>query len=255
MTPNEAKAALSGVSIAEHVDALSSGHVRIETAFRYPDGTSIEVFVAPENLLHRRLTDLGQTTAWLLNLRVKPWLSAKRRQQMEDALRTYGATQEGGELIVDAEKTEPLVKGVIRLSQACLRVADLSFTRRTSLQTEFAEDVEEFLGDSDLPYQANIEVPGRYGKLVRVDFAVEGKKSKSLVLALASQNISAAHTASTEVFRKWYDLSVLDRPEQKVTIFDDRSNAYREEDLKRIKDLSDLIPFSDRGTVKELLAA
>jgi hypothetical protein len=67
MTSDQAKTALSGVSIAEGVDTLPSGHVRIETTFRYPDGTSIEIFVAPENLPYRRLTDLGQTTAWLLN--------------------------------------------------------------------------------------------------------------------------------------------------------------------------------------------
>ena len=141
MRPDEIQTALQGGSIVGGIDVLPSRYVRIETTFKYPDGTSIEVFVAPQALISGlRLTDLGQTNAWLLNLQVKPWLSKKRSQFVEDALATYSVTQDGGELTVEVAPTS-LFDGVIRLSQACLRYADLLYTRRTSLQSTFLEEI------------------------------------------------------------------------------------------------------------------
>jgi hypothetical protein len=247
---------LACVSLFHEADLLPSGYLRIETVFRYPDGTSIEIFVAPTDLLPTiRLTDLGQTSAWLLNLQLKPWLSRKRRGFIEDALHTYGVKQSGGELILEIDGMAHLADGVIRLSQACLRVADLSFTRRSSLQSTFEEEVEDVLNDAELPYDSNPEVIGKYGNKISLNFAVQGSHTKSLVLTLGSQSPSAAHTLANEVFRKWHDLDQPGRLEQRVTLFDDRADVYREEDLERLKGASSVLPFSDRRSVGVVLAA
>lgn len=256
ITVDAAKKLLGHVSLFRDVDVLPAGHLRIETAFRYPDGTSIDIFVSPPDLLPGlRLSDQGQTNAWLLDLQIKAWLSKKRRAFIEDALHTYGAQQAGGELVLQIDGPAALSDGVIRLSQACLRVADLTFTRRSSLQSTFAEEVEEVLSDAELPYETGPEIVGKYGKPVPVDFSVQGAHSKSLVLTLASQNPSAAHALSVEIFRRWHDLDLPQVTEQRVTLYDDRSNAYREEDLKRLQESSNVLPFSDRKGVRDLLAA
>jgi hypothetical protein len=77
---------------------------------------------------------------------------------------------------------------VIRLGQACVRVADLSFTRRSSLQVTATDEVEELLSDADLVYQPNAPLQGRHGNIVVVDFLVEGRRRKSAVLTLAAQS-------------------------------------------------------------------
>lgn len=256
LTLDASLAQLRCVSLVREASELPSGYLRFETIFRYPDGTSIEVF-APTRTGQGplRLTDLGQTTEWLLDLRLKPWLSKKRRGLVENALRTYGASQMGGELVVEVPDAAQLSEGLVRLSQACVRVADLTFTRRSSLQSAFVEEVEEVLDDSDLPYEPLAQVTGRYDKVVNVDFLVRGPRTPSLVLTLASQNISAAHARANEVFRSWYDLDIPERSEQRVTLYDDRSNAYRDDDLKRLEDLSSVVPFSDRAGLQTLLAA
>jgi Domain of unknown function DUF1828 len=252
---DQAKALLKCVSLFRDLDMLPSGYLRVETAFTYPDGTSVEVFIPPATLLPNvRLTDLGQTTTWLLDLHLKPWLSAKRRGFVEDALRTYGVQQHGGELFVDVTP-ESLASGVIRLSQACIRMADLMFTRRSSLQSTFVEEVEDFFNDAELQYETGVELLGKFNKPVNVDFSVQGASTTSLVQALSSQNPSAAHTASVEIFRRWHDLAIPERTEQRVTLLDDRSSAYKDEDLKRLGELSNVIAFSDRTSVRELLAA
>ncbi len=256
LTLDDAIKTLQCVSLVRDASELPTGFLRFETMFTYPDGTSIEVF-APRVIDGEsvRLTDLGQTTEWLLDLRLKPWLSQKRRAFLESALRTFDAKQDGGELVVDVENVDEIPSGVLRLAQTCLRVADLTFTRRSSLRVAFAEELEEVLEDSDLPYEPGASVTGRYGKMVNVDFAVRGHTTKSLLLTLASQNPSAAHARALEVFRSWYDLDTPERSEQRVTVFDDRSRAFRDDDLTRLSEVSAVVPFSDRAGLRALLAA
>ncbi len=247
-----------GHSIIREIDVIPRrGHVRIQTGFFYPDGSSVDVFLVNDStsplLAPDRLSDLGQTHAWLLDVHVKPWLSPKRRRFLEDALRLYDVEQNGGALERTLPQLDRIVDGVIALGQACVRVADLSYTKRSSLQTFFSEDLEEFFVDSDFPYEPNKELVGKYGKLVRVDFLVKGPRVESGILSLSSGSASAAHGTANEIFRRWHDLS--DDQRQHLTVFDDRVDVYREDDLLRLKDVSDVIPFSDRQGLTDLIAA
>lgn len=124
-----------GHALVRSIDELRSGVVRLETAFLYADGSSVDVFVhRPEALFPSLvLTDFGQTTAWLLDVQVKPWLSKRRARFVEDALRLYGVSQVGGALELALESVDRLLPGVVQLGQACVRVADLTYTRRSSL--------------------------------------------------------------------------------------------------------------------------
>jgi hypothetical protein len=247
----------AGHALVRGIDTVRSGAVRLETAFLYPDGSSVDVFVREESPLFgtSRLSDLGQTTAWLLDVQVKPWLSKKRQRFLEDALRIYGVEQAGGALELALSSPSALMDGIVRLGQACVRVADLTYTRRSALQSGVSDELEEFLSDANLAFEANQELVGRQGAPVRVDFLVRGKTVQSALLALASANASQAHITANEIFRKWYDLDVPQRHEQRVTVFDDRFDAYRDEDLSRLRDLSDVVALSDRQSLEDLLAA
>ncbi|OGQ86115.1 MAG: hypothetical protein A2289_27090 [Deltaproteobacteria bacterium RIFOXYA12_FULL_58_15] len=251
------KTLVEGHGLVRDVEKIERGHVRIETAFLYPDGASIDVFLVEDAPLLPpvRLSDLGQTTSWLLDVQVKPWLSKKRRTLLEDALRVYGVEQCGGALQLKLPSTAELVEGVVRLAQACLRVADLTYTRRSLLQSAFAEQLEEVIGDCDFPYEQNCELRGRFDKLVRVDFLVHGAHLNSALLALASGNPSQAHVQANEIFRRWFDLDIPERQEQRVTVFDDTVDVYREDDIQRLKNLSEVVALSDRQSLVDLLAA
>lgn len=256
--PEDLKQALAKASLIKGVDVVPRGHTRIETNFRYPDGTSIEVFLpSTEDSLQTgplTLTDFGQTTSWLMNLQVKPWLSKKRQVFLEEALSNYDVVLEGGALVAQCKTVAELPSAIIRLGQACLRASDLVFTRRASLQSTFIEQFEEILSDVALFYEPAVDLPTRF-RNVRVDFLVHGSHSKSAVLTLASATSSAAHGAANEVFARFYDLKIDERPEQRVTVFDDSVDVYRDADLERLRTVSDVLPFSDRNSVHELLAA
>lgn len=246
-----------GHALVRDVAKVPRGHYRIETGFLYPDGSSIDLFLVQglPLLPTLKLSDLGQTMSWLLDVQVKPWLSKKRQRFVEDALRLYDVQQVGGALELPLGSLDGLLEGVVKLGQACVRVADLTYTRRSSLQTGVTEEVEELLSDAELSFEAEQELVGRHGARVHVDFLVHGASVTSALLTLASGNTSQAHTAANEIFRRWYDLRVPERSERRVTVFDDRYDVYRDEDLVRLADVSEVVALSDKRTLIALLAA
>ena len=59
---------------------------------------------------------------------------------------------------------------------------------------------------------------------------------------------------SNEIFRKWYDLKSLGRMQDRITIFNDEFDVYKEEDLKRLRDFSTVLPISDKDSILSLVA-
>lgn len=243
------------------VDVLERGHIRVETGFLYPDGSSVDVFLTNDRPLFPPtvLSDLGQTTDFLVHHGVKYWNSRKRRSQLETDLSLYGVKLDGGALTLQLEdlNAETLEAAVLMLGQACVRMSDLVLTRRLQVQSVFSEDVEEFLNDVEIPYEPGVVLEGAYGP-VQLDFLVQGKKTRSAVLALTSRYSGASHAAANEVFRKFHDLMVAGLPEQRITLLDDSedpSSIYRPEDLRRIEAHSSLVPFSAKEDLRSRLAA
>lgn len=244
--------------VVRSVEPTHGGHICIQTAFQYPDGGYIDVFIRRDAQLKLGgtiiLSDLGQTTAWLLDLRLKPWLSEKRRRFLEDSLSVYGAHMEKGAVEIELTPTDSLGSAVLRLAQACLRMSDLMFTQRSSVETVFKDRVEDFLSIRELPFEPDVEVVGRHDRPVRVDYKVQGGRKGSLVLVLGSANASSTHTIANEIFSRWYDLNMPQVREQKVTVFDDNS-PLRESDLDRLRELSMVVPIGDEEALAEALAA
>ena len=155
----EANQILSHNALIEAVDAVPKGHLRIASAFRYPDGSAVDLFIANQKDLLSgvgpvTLTDFGNTFLWLDQLDIRPLKSARRKQLTEDVLETYGGTHARGSLSCTVDKTN-LLPGIIRLGQACIRIADLTFTQRIAAQGSFTEEVENLIDDTGLDYEPN----------------------------------------------------------------------------------------------------
>lgn len=133
---------LRSLCMVRGADVLPRGHIRIETGFLYPDGSFVDIFLVEDPrqplLPPSRLSDLGQTMAFLLHHDVKPWTSKKRRLQLEEAISLYGVELAGGSLEKRMADTQGALKeGVILLGQVCVRMSDLLFTKRLQLQSIF----------------------------------------------------------------------------------------------------------------------
>lgn len=258
VTEKEITGALASGSLLRGVRTLRQKHLAIETGFTYPDGGSIEVYVVHDSMLadanHLTITDFGNTVNWLMNLGIKAWQGPSKRELVKQAVDPYDVTIKGAELRIEGLSLGALHDGILRLGQACLRVADISYTKRFRPATDFQAQVEDMLGEFELPYETGYEIP-LGTKSVKVDAYVHGTTMKSALLLLSTGNQSYAHQRANEVFARWFDLKFAKRPEQLVTVWDTSSDVFRDEDLERLAHVSEVVPGDDRDRLKVLLAA
>ncbi len=251
---------LQTFSLVQGCDIVRNGMLRIETPFQYPDGSHIDLFLGRDqdlvgNLL---LTDLGQTTSYLLDLHVKPWTTKKRKTILADICTSLGVQQQGSEyrLMLTEAEVQNLPQLLVRLAQTCIRVADLAMTQRLRVATVFREDFEEFLAASEFDYVPAQKFLGQYDREIELDFLVRGKRVQSLIQTLSTANSAAAHGLANEVFRKWYDLSNLRQDYQSVTVYDTNNDVFREDDLARLGSFSTVFGFpANEEQIRETLAA
>jgi hypothetical protein len=249
-----------GFSLVEQCDTVSNGMLRFATPFSYPNGSQIDLFLSPTKPLFGEyiLSDYGLTSDYLQDLHVKPWATKKRRLLIEDICRNLGVEQHSGvfQIGLSPKELSSLSQAIVRLSQVCIRVADLAFTQRLQIAGTFQDEVEEFIAVSDFPYEPDVELVGALGQVVKVDFRVRGQKVTSLIQTLSTRNPANAHPISNEVFRRWYDLRPHLHHNQFVTIYDASSGIFREDDLARLADFSAVLGYpDDQEQIQEALAA
>ncbi len=147
---------LTSACLVVAYDTVRAGSFRLATPFRYPDGSHIDGFLKDSRTLFGGfgLSDKGQTLAYLLDLHVKPWTSQKRKQTMADICATLGVEQDGGafRMRLPKEEMNDLPDAIRRLGQACIRIADLSYTKRPRAPLALSEDFEDFVSGLDRPY-------------------------------------------------------------------------------------------------------
>lgn len=259
MELSEAKKILSHNALIEAVDTVPKGHLRLASAFRYPDGSTVDLFIAkqpdgPSDVGSLLLTDFGNTFLWLDQLDIRPLKSARRKRLTEDVLETYAVTHSRGALSCAVDK-EDLLPGIIRLGQARIRIADLTFTQRLTAQGSFAEEVESLIDDTGLAYEPNARLVGRGDVIVPVDFLIRAPRLETAVFTLPAESSysNVAKTRANEVFARCYDLR--DWQGQRVAALDDRRPLYRDDDIGRIREVATVIPISEAGMMRELLLA
>jgi hypothetical protein len=259
MDCTEAKSILGQFSLIHECDVIGNGALRMSVPFQNTDGSNIDLFLKKEDNGKWILSDLGNTTAYLLDMHVKPWTTKNRLQIIADICTSLGIAQNQGQfqtVLSEAELIAKLPQAIVRLSQACIRISDLAFTRRLRTPDIFNENVEEFLGVAGLNFEERVLLLGQFGKPVEVDFQVSGKSVVSLIQTLSTGNSAAAHSISNEVFRRWYDLGNHRPKHQFLTVYDTSNNNFKEEDLKRMSTQSSIFGFpAEHDQIKQALAA
>jgi hypothetical protein len=242
----------SRISVVRSCQALANGILRVTTTFQYPDGSYVDLFFRErsDNFLNSLvLTDMGETTAYLLELNIRPWKTAKRKQIISRICHTLGVEQSGAELLINVaqyERTaEQIGPAIIRLAQACLRVSDISLTYSLRSVSAFREEVEEFLDGLGYRYETDVKIPGQLGKDVVIDFSVEGPNRISLVHTMSAANSIVARHVADDVFTRWYDIRHVRSGRNCVTVYDGSTNAFAETDIQRIGDFSTSLAFPD----------
>lgn len=127
ITVDDVRLRLRGQAIVGEIDDVN-GYVRIQTRFLYPDGAFVDVF-ATEHVVYGApyvtLTDLGQTYWWLVDC-TGTTDTSPFEQIVDDVKRLHDVRRYGAMIECDITSLDDLIYGVIRLGQACARVAEIA---------------------------------------------------------------------------------------------------------------------------------
>jgi hypothetical protein len=241
---------------------LKRGSIRLTTSFQYPNGSYVDLFIKPfTNLFGTSymLSDFGQSTLYLRELNLSVYDNPKRIEVVDFICAELDVRFKGGNLEMDLSDDDltDLSPSILRLAQACMRLADLSFSARQRLSNPFRDRVGEFLTNRNVLVTPNKWVPASPDNEVRVDFEIAGKKKCSFVLTMASTSDEGAHASTNEIFRKWYDLGESKTPFSKthnfVTILNSKSETVMKPgDLRRLQVYSGIYWFpSDQKKIME----
>jgi len=223
--------------------------VRVQTQFRYPGGEYVELFYQ-DGLNGIEFTDFGQTMSQLLSLGVDVDTSARRQTYVKDVCDQLKIARRGAELMVAIEGDDDAATfdAFIRIGQGCVKVADLYLTHRGRLLSAFADDLVEGLESLGLPVDQGVEVPGRGGRQVTLDYLVDGPNHPTAILALTATNAARAHHVASDAFTKWYDLSEHQPNFKFVTVLDSRRvDQFREADIDRLEVYSSVLEFPEQA--------
>jgi hypothetical protein len=235
-----------------------NGYLRIRTPFLYPDGDYIDVFLHQHAGGRLTITDLGETLRWFRMHTVSSRRSVRQTQIIHDICMNHGIEFFKGQLILRIARLEEFSEAVLRLSQACLRVSDLWFTLRTRSIESVTDEVADFLGVKQIPFERGERIPGRSGRVWRPDFHTRSERISALVYVLSTGSRAAARGVTEHVLASWYDLSHLrlgPSPLEFISLFDDTADVWAGEDFELLKDLSLIARWSNQDEFVHMLEA
>jgi Domain of unknown function DUF1828 len=248
----EFKSILDEHCLVRQTRVLPRGHIRADTHLVYPDGAAISVFVERDNfdnLLGFVISDLGNTFAKLDEYGVNPFQTIRLRA-IKETVGDLNVRIIKDRLVLDFMEIKDLKLGVIDLAQACLRASCMIFNKRKSQPRLIQDRVHKIIENTQLPFDKDFEFSGPYDAPVKVDYRVKNPSRPSSLLIM-----KGTHAQANEVFRRWQDLHKASVSDRFLTVFDDRSELERPEDLRRLNDVSDVVSVSNDDLIGRLLTA
>jgi hypothetical protein len=250
-----------GLSLIRECSEIKPGLLRFSTVFKYPDGSNVDLFLRQDDGTFTEaftLTDLGETTGYLLEMNIRPWKTQRRKKLISGICATLDVVQDGGEFKVSlaSYENEKLGDAFVRLAQTCIRVSDVSMTQTLRTVSAFKEDLEEFLDSTGYHFETDRMIPGKFGPEVRIDFSVEGPRRVSLLQALTAANSVVGHRVAEDVFIRWHDIEYMKSGAQFITALDSNNAHFPDQDLRRAEELSLMVAFPDQqDELLQVLAA
>ncbi len=234
----------------------AQGAVRVRTPLLYPDGDLIDLFVLEQDGTYL-LTDYGDTLGWLRMQSVSGELTENQRALVDDVCLTLDIRRDRGQLILRVSERTEIADALHRLGQAALRIADVQFTFQPHATRSIADEVDGWLREQAFSIRRGVKRSGGSGIAWTVDYEVSADDRTSLMFLLAGDTPSAARRRSVQVFASCSDLSAPARgplPAEMVSLFDDTSGVWREENLNLVKKVSHVVKWSEREKLARLLA-
>ncbi len=236
--------------------------VRVRTPMMYPDGGIVDVFVLERGGSYT-LTDFGEALAWLRMQTSSPRRTPKQLRLIEDVCQTLGVKLIRGQLVLRSHAADELSETVTRLAQAVVRVSDIWFTMRTKVSA--VDEVREWLVERHIEFKADVRYKGSSGREWTIDFQTYSAPRTSLVFLLSARDRAMANRITNNVFvgcadlndiRVYYnDITTYYLPPTFVSLFDDTSDVWQDEDFRLLSRYSEVAYWSRPERLEEILRA
>lgn len=230
---------------------------RVRTPFWYPDGGVVDVFVKV-NQDTVTVTDLGEALGWLRMQTLAARRSPKQQKLVTDVCTTMGVELFKGQLLTRVSDLADFPRAIYRVGQAVVRIADLWFTTRTRSVESMTDEVADFLQERSVAFERAVKLSGRSGRDWTIDFQTRTPSQSALVSVLTSGSRTAARRVSEHVVAAWHDLNLLKAgpsPIRFVSLFDDTTDVWADEDFKLVESVSEVCRWSRPDDLHSLIEA
>lgn len=239
----------SRIKLIRECDRIRNGWLRMSTAFKYPNGSSVDIFVSNVLDASGRLTisDQGQTFAYLAEQGIRPWTTTKRKQMVQDICSSLGVKNENGELTIQLPPVpdQTIADSLVLLGQACIRIGEMQWAQRIKSNTTFEDEVEEFIESLALAYQPKPHLIGTQNSSVKADYVIHGRSTKTIIQTVSTANAATARGKANEILRRWVELENHRTAYNFITVFDASNDAFKENDIALLGERSMTIAFPD----------
>ena len=139
-----------------------------------------------------------------------------------------------------------------------MRVSDLWFTLRSQLFQNTADEVDEWLGEKQIPFERQVRKQGRSMQNWTVDFETQTENRTSLVFLLSTGSRGTVRRLAEHVLAGCVDLNHLKDNQPNlvfVSLFDDTEDVWRPEDFSLVHQHSEIARWSNPDEFERLLRA
>lgn len=150
------------------------------------------------------ITDDGETLDELYLSNFNPFSSPKRAALFNRILTENGVKKVNDELVVSCSH-EDIYQKIHLLTQCMIKISDLFFTAKSTVQSLFLEDVQSFLDDSEIRYSPSISFQGISGLTTNYDFVIPKYKDTPERIIKVVNNIEQSQANS--ILFLWNDTS------------------------------------------------
>lgn len=201
---------------------VGEGIVEVSTPFLDPLNDGMRVYIETGSrgtVVH----DGGLTVETLAVQGIDVHSTAKRKNLVDEILRSYGLMMEGDRILTQAN-SENLPQRMHFLLSAMNRISDLSLTSRQGKVTDFSESVCRYLDEHEVLYSTQLSIPGKTVEhLIDILIPLPQRKER-LVCLIGTPNINTAKIVSFS----WIEISEVRPKAERVILINDEVSEEKD---------------------------